>query len=128
MRYGTQSIQKLIVVVVCLVVGGLHVVTGPGYRGPFPAFVNGYLIDLLLPFAMCLLLGIQKSQVLRGKTLRFVLVFGVGFITESLQYFGVPFFGRTFDPLDYLMSGAGVAGAFVFEWAVLSLVPNEATS
>ena len=128
MRYGTQSIRKLIVVAICLVVGGLHVVTGPGYRGPYPAFVNGYLIDLLLPFAMCLLLGIQESRVLRGKTLRFVLVFGVGFITESLQYFGVPIFGRTFDPLDYLMYGAGVVGAFVFEWAVLSEVPNEATS
>jgi len=127
MRYRTQSIQKLIVVVICLVVGGLHVVTGPGYRGPFPAFVNGYLIDLLLPFAMCLLLGIQQSQVLRGKTLRFFLVFGAGFITESLQYFGVPIFGRTFDPVDYLMYGAGVAGAFVFEWAVRSLDPNEAS-
>jgi hypothetical protein len=123
-----HHIQKLIVVVICLVVGGLHFVTGPGYRGPFPTFVNGYLIDLLLPFAMCLLLGIQELKVLRGKTVRFALIFGVGFLTESLQYFGVPIFGRTFDPLDYLMFATGVAGAFVFEWAVLSQIPREVTS
>ncbi len=51
-----------------------------------------------------------------------------GFLTESLQYFGVPIFGRTFDPLDYLMFATGVAGAFVFEWAVLSQIPREVTS
>jgi hypothetical protein len=123
-----HHIQKLIVVVICLVVGGLHFVTGPGYRGPFPTFVNGYLIDLVLPFAMCLLLGIQELKVLRGRTVRFALIFGVGFLTESLQYFGVPIFGRTFDPLDYLMFATGVAGAFVFEWAVLSQIPREVTS
>ena len=125
MSYGIHPIQRLIVVVVCLTVGGLHFVTGPGYRGPFPEFVIGYLIDLLLPFAMCLLLGIQRFKVLRGKTARFVLVFGVGFLTESLQYFGVPIFGKTFDPLDYVMFAAGVAGAFVFEWAVLSRIPRK---
>jgi hypothetical protein len=128
MSYGIHPIQKLIVVVICLAVGGLHFVTGPGYKGPNPGFVNGYLIDLLLPFAMCLLLGIQEFTVLRGKTVRFVLVFGVGFLTESLQYFGVPIFGKTFDPLDYVMFAAGVAGAFVFEWAVLSRIPKEADS
>ena len=126
MSHANHSVGKVIVVVICLAVGGLHLVTGRVYEGPFPAFVNGYLIDLLLPFAMCLLLGVQRFSVLRGRTVRFVLVFGVGFLTESLQYFGVPIFGRTFDPLDYLMFAVGVAGAFVFEWAVLSRIPKEA--
>ncbi len=75
---------------------------------------------------MCLLLGVQRIPVLRGKTVRFVLVFGVGAVTESLQYFCIPIFGRTFDPLDYLMFAVGVAGAFVFEWAVLSRIQKEA--
>jgi hypothetical protein len=104
------------------VVGGLHFITGPGYSGPIPLFVNGYLIDLLLPFSMCLLLGIQKTRALQLKPVRFALVFGVGFLVETLQYLGVSIFGNTFDPLDYLMYATGTAGAFAFEWAVLSRI------
>jgi hypothetical protein len=125
MPYQTHVLHRVIVVVICLGVGGLHFVTGPSYDGPFPAFVNGYLIDLLLPFAMYLLLGIQEFEVFRGRTTRLVLVFGVGFVTETLQYFGVPLFGRTFDPLDYLMFAAGIGGAIVFEWAVFSRIAKE---
>ena len=56
----------------------------------------------------------------RGRAVRFTLVFGVGFVTETLQFFGVPLFGRTFDPLDYFMFAVGIGGAFIFEWLVLS--------
>lgn len=120
-----RALHKGIVVAICLGVGGLHFVTGPSYGGPFPTFVNGYLIDLLLPFAMYLLLGIQEIEVIRGRTTRFMLVFGVGCVTETLQYFGVPLFGRTFDPLDYVMFAAGIGAAFVFEWLVLSRIAAE---
>jgi len=34
-------------------------------------------------------------------------------------------FGRTFDPLDYLMFAAGIGGAFVVEWLVLSQISKE---
>jgi hypothetical protein len=123
--YHVKTVHRVTVIAICLGVGGLHFVTGPSYNGPSPAFVNGYLIDLLLPFAMCLLLGIQQSEVLRGRAIRFILVFGVGFVTETLQSFGVPLFGKTFDPLDYLMFAAGTGGAFVFEWLVLSRFSKE---
>jgi len=125
MHYQINTAHKIIVVAICLGVGALHFVTGPSYDGPFRAFVNGYLIDLLLPFAMCLLLGIQEFEVFRGRRTRFVLVFGVGFVTETLQFFGVPVFGRTFDPLDYLIFAVGIGVAFVFEWLVLSRLSKE---
>ena len=51
--------NKRIVVAICVVVGGLHFVNGPGYAGPFKPFVNGYMIDILLRFAMFRLLGIS---------------------------------------------------------------------
>ena len=66
--------NKRIVVAICLVVGGLHFVTGPGYAGPFKAFVNGYMIDILLPFAMFLLLGIADIRLLRSRLLRFIAI------------------------------------------------------
>ena len=59
--------------------------------------------------------------------MRFVLVFGVGAVAETLQYFGVEVFGRTFDPIDYVMFAVGIVCAVIFERAVLSR-PQKAES
>ena len=115
--------RKVIVVFIAVIVGLLHFVTGPGYRGPFPAFVNGYMIDILLPFAMYLVLGVSRQTILRSGIARGVFVFAIGAASETLQYFGVPIFGRTFDMLDYAMCGIGIGLAAVFEWIVLSRLP-----
>lgn len=115
--------RKSVVVGIALFVAALHFVVGPGYRGPFPGFVHGYLIDLLLPFTMVLLMGFVEARPLAHPAVRALAVFGVGAGTETLQYFGVPLFGRTFDPLDYLMFGIGVLGAVLFEATVLTRIP-----
>jgi hypothetical protein len=91
-------------------------------------FVNGYLIDILLPFAMFLVLGIANQSILRSRVARGASVFAVGAVTETLQYFGVPIFGRTFDWLDYLMFGMGIGLAAIFERFVLNRVPATAAS
>ena len=118
--------RKLLVVGIAVSVGMLHFFTGPEYRGPFRAFVTGYLIDILLPFAMYLVLGITDHAVILSRAARFAVVFGIGALAETLQYFSVPLFGRTFDPLDYLMFGIGIVCAAVFEWAVLSRLSQQA--
>ena len=115
--------RKVIVVFIAVVVGLLHFLTGPRYRGPFPVFVNGYMIDILLPFAMYLVLGVAKQSIIRSGIARGVFVFAIGFVTETLQYFDIPIFGRTFDLLDYLMFGIGIGFAVVFERIVLFRVP-----
>ena len=46
MKRGAAT-WKQVVVGICLVVGLLHFVAGPGYDGPWPGFVRGYLIDIL---------------------------------------------------------------------------------
>lgn len=109
--------RKPVVVAVCLVVAALHFVTGPGYSGPLRAFVNGYLIDLLLPMAMVLLLGLGLENVpaLRPAPVRAGLVLAMGVVVEGCQYFGIPLFGRTFDPLDLLMYLLGVTAAVGIE-------------
>jgi hypothetical protein len=119
--------RKNLTVLIAIVVGLLHFVTGPGYRGPCPAFVNGYMIDILLPFAMYLVLGVARQAILHSALAKGVSVFAVGAISETLQFFGVPIFGRTFDPLDYLMFVVGIGLAMVFEWAVLQRIPERAT-
>lgn len=112
--------RKQIVVVIALGVGLLHFATGPDYRGPFRGFVNGYLIDTLLPFAMYLLLAMPDRPFALPRLVRGLVVLGVGVTVEALQFFGVPIFGRTFDPVDFVMYLAGVIGAMMFEWGVLS--------
>lgn len=109
MTRATQRFRKKIVIVgVALAVGLLHFVTGKQYSGPFPRFVNGYLIDILLPFAAYLLLcNIERPPINRW-WIRCLAVFGLGAAVEMLQFFGVPVFGRTFDPWDFAAYGAGV--------------------
>lgn len=119
--------RKLLVVGIAVGVGFLHFFTGAEYRGPLRVFVTGYLINILLPFAMYLVLGIADHAVLLSGMARGALVFGMGALTETMQYFGVPILGRTFDPLDYLMFGIGIMGAVIFEWAVLSRLSQQAT-
>lgn len=100
-------------IVICVAVAALHLVTGPQYAGPFRAFVNGHLIDLALPFALVLLLGVGLERV--PILARAGLVFCIGAAVEGSQFLGVPVFGRTFDPIDLLMYALGAIAAVGFE-------------
>ena len=106
--------KKSIITIITLAVGLLHFVTGEGYRGPFPVFVNGYLIDILLPMTMYLLMGLMETKPIQYPIFRAAAVFLFGCVVETSQYFGRPFFGSTFDPLDILAyAGGAVLGVFL---------------
>lgn len=107
--------KKAVIVGIQLLVALLHFVTGSSYRGPYPAFVNGYLIDILLPFALYFLLSLVEHRVVARWYIRCLLVFGVGSVVELMQYAGAPVLGSTFDPLDFLMYGVGVGLAAIFD-------------
>lgn len=116
--------RKTFVIVVALAVGGLHFVVGPDYKGPMKGFISGYLIDILLPFAVYFLIALPG--VIKQRWLIALLVFGIGFTVETLQYFGVPLFGSTFDPLDYAMYALGALLALVTDAFYFSkLKPHE---
>lgn len=100
--------RKTITTVIALAVGAFHFITGETYQGPFPVFVNGYLIDILLPMALYLLLGLIEVEWIRSIIFRSVAVFLFGCIVETSQYLGYPLFGSTFDPLDILAYAGGV--------------------
>jgi hypothetical protein len=101
-------IKKSVITLIALTVGLLHFVTGENYRGPFPAFVNGYMIDILLPMAMYLLLGLFEVKWIHSTLFRATAVFLFGCVVETTQYLGYPLFGSTFDPLDILAYAGGV--------------------
>ena len=103
-----QLPRKWLTTVIALAVGALHFVTGENYQGPFPIFVNGYLIDILLPMVLVLLMGLIENRLIRSAPFRAFAVFGFGCFVEASQYFGHPFFGSTFDLLDILAYAGGV--------------------
>jgi hypothetical protein len=106
--------RKMIVTSIALIVGALHFVTGKNYQGPFPNFVNGYLIDILLPMTLFMLMGLFQNQFIRSALFRACAVFGFGCFVEASQYFGYPIFGSTYDLLDILAYAGGVAlGALI---------------
>ena len=107
--------KKIVIVSMVIPVALLHFITGSNYRGPYPGFVNGYLIDILLPLALYFLLCLSGLSLLRSWAVKGILVFGVGAVVEVAQFFGVPIFGRTFDPLDFVMYATGVIFAAILD-------------
>jgi hypothetical protein len=114
--------KKLFTTLIALTVGLLHFVTGENYRGPFPVFVNGYMIDILLPMALYLLIGLFEVNWIRSAPFRACTVFGFGCIVEISQYLGYPILGSTFDPLDILAYAGGVGLGVLLDLVVFSKI------
>lgn len=106
---------------IALPVAALHFVTGPQYKGPFPHFVNGFLLDILIPFAFYFLLSVNIPK-FKFKLLGGIAIFLAACGAEIFQYFGITVLGSTFDPWDFLMYGLGVAAAVIFDWLFISRV------
>jgi len=122
-KTGRGNVRKRAVVVgVAVVVALAHFVTGSAYRGPWPELVNGYLMDILVPFAFYFLLTLPESAWLKPWLVKGLLVFGAASCVEIAQYAGVPIFGQTFDPLDFVMYGLGVALAVLLDTLVFPQV------
>jgi len=113
-----RTTKRSIIVFIALIVGALHFVTGKNYQGPFPLFVNGYLIDILAPMELILLMGMIENRIVNSALFRAGNVFGFGCLVEASQYFGCPFFGSTFDPLDILAYAGGVTLGLLLDLVV----------
>jgi hypothetical protein len=107
--------KKAIITIIALTVGLLHFITGESYRGPFPVFMNGYLIDILLPMMLYLLLGLVEAKLIRSPLLRATVVFLFGCVVETSQYLGYPLSGSIFDLLDILAYAGGVGLGLILD-------------
>ncbi|MBE2220146.1 MAG: hypothetical protein IAF02_01315 [Anaerolineae bacterium] len=117
-----SSKKKMVIIIIAVLVGLLHLVTGPQYAGPFPVFVNSYLIDILLPFALYMLLTLFGTTLFADWAVKAILVFSLGLIVELSQYVDAPLLGSVFDPWDIFMYALGV-GLAVF--CDLHLFPHQ---
>jgi len=114
---GTHRIirKKVVITSIMILIALIHFFTGSNYKGPYPGFVNGYLLDILVPFGFYFLLCLSKFPLLKSWIVRSILVFGVASFAEIAQFFGVPIFGQTFDPVDFVMFGMGVILATILD-------------
>jgi glycopeptide antibiotics resistance protein len=111
--------KKAFIVFLVVPISLIHFFTGSNYRGPFPGFVNGYLLDILVPLAFYFLLCLNEFSLLRSWILKSILVFGFASSVEIAQFFGAPIFGQTFDPVDFFMYGIGVISAAILDTTVI---------
>jgi len=114
-----------IIVAISLFVGSLHFIIGHDYNGICKNFVNGYLIDILLPLNIYLLfqVALRKKLIVKWSRLSGALfTFLIGIIVEVLQYHEIPVFGNTFDPLDILMYGIGILLGFFIDILIIDKI------
>ena len=114
---GTHRIirKKVVITSIMILIALIHFFTGSSYKGPYPGFINGYLLDILVPFGFYFLLCLSKFPLLKSWIVKSILMFGVASFTEIAQFFGVPIFGQTFDLVDFVMFGIGVILAAIFD-------------
>jgi len=114
-----MSRKKVVIISIMIPIALIHFFTGSNYKGPYPGFVNGYLLDILVPFGFYFLLCLNDFSLLRSWIVKSMLVFGAASFVEIVQFFGVPIFGRTFDPVDFIMYGIGVVSAAILDTTVI---------
>ena len=116
MNEAQRKLRRMIVIIgIAIPVALLHFITGRHYSGPCPVFVNGYLIDILLPFACYFIMCNIESSPINRWWIKSLLVFVFGCAVEISQYLHIPIFGKTFDPLDFMAYGAGVLSAAIVD-------------
>ncbi len=121
----SASPRKTTIILINLVIGASHLITGENYSGPYPLFVNGYMIDILLPLGFYLLLTLFEFAPLQNWMLRFALVFGLASVAEIAQGFGITIFGSTFDPFDFLMYALGALLAALLDKVLFTKLFEE---
>jgi hypothetical protein len=110
-----QVRRKAVVICMMVIIAGMHFVTGPQYRGPFPGFVNGYLMDILVPLGFYFLLTLVDLPLIRLWIFRAVMVLVAASCVEIAQSLGIEIFGSYYDPLDFVMYAIGVVVAAVLD-------------
>jgi len=103
---------------IVLAIAVVHILRAGQYlEGRWHIYYYSFFSDMVLPFGMYFLLCLNEPQIpmLRRWTVKCGLVFGAAAIAETLQGFGIPCLGQTFDPMDYVMYAAGVLAAAVVD-------------
>ena len=87
-------------------------------------YYYSFASDIMLPFGAYFMLSMNEIQLrfLRKWYSKVLIVFSTMTFSEILQYYGIYFFGVTFDWLDILMYGIGSLTAAFFDKQILERI------
>jgi hypothetical protein len=114
--------RPAVVTVVLLLIALVHLLrVGTLLHGAWFRLYHAYASDILLPFGAYFLLCARdgRSPLLADRRAKALVALGAPSLAETLQAFGVPALGRTFDRLDQAMYAGGVAIAVAADRFVL---------
>ena len=113
-----QKSRIIVGVSTMLIIAAMHAFRiGQYLNGDLYIYYYSFASDLVLPIGSYFMLSMNEIQIrfLRRWFVKALIVFAVMTFSEIMQIFGIYFFGVTFDILDILMFGIGVALAVFFD-------------
>jgi hypothetical protein len=114
--------RMIIGISLIVIIALIHIFrVGQYLKGDLFTFYSSYASDILIPFGIYFLLGINESQMrfFQKWYVKALFVFVATSIIEILQLFGVYMVGATFDILDILMYAIGVMIAVLCDRLIL---------
>lgn len=105
-----SNARRLLIFSIQLIIAALHFFRlGQLLQGGYYIIYYSYFSDLVLPFGAYFLFCSSELSfpILKDWKVKTGFTFLLPAAAETCQYFGLPVLGSTFDPLDYLMYGAG---------------------
>lgn len=118
-----QIVRILVGVMIMLILTAIHMFRVGSYlSGNAYVLYYSFASDIMIPFGAYFLLTMNEVHLkfLRKWYVKAIIVFSVMTFSEIMQYFGIYFFGVTFDVLDILMYGLGSLLAALFDQQVLA--------
>ena len=105
-------VHKVIVALaVILFIAAIHIFrVGTYFSGRLFILYYSFFSDIVIPIGIYFMLCINELSIpyLKNWIIKAAIVFVIAAATEIAQAFGVPIFGSTFDPLDFVMFGLGI--------------------
>ena len=106
----TLTNRTIVVVIVVMVIAAIHWFRLGSYlHGDWHDYYYSYASDIMIPFAVYFSLSLNeiRFRFLQKWHIKALIVFGIMTFSEIMQYFGIYFFGNTFDGVDIIMFGFG---------------------
>ena len=121
------TIRLIVVISIMLIIAAIHAFRlGSYFDGDYYIYYYSYASDIMLPFGVYFLLSSNEISLrfLKKWYVKALIVFSAMTFSEIMQYFGIYFFGVTFDLIDILMFGIGtLLAAFFDKWIFEKLIP-----
>jgi len=123
-----QKVRVVVGIAIMTAIAAIHFFRIGSYlNGNLYSLYYSFASDVMLPFGAYFLLCINEIQLrfLRKWYVKAFLVFSVMTFSEVMQFFGIYFFGVTFDILDILMYGIGAISAVLIDKKIFQrFIPN----